>query len=42
MTTDNSTRLETLGRDRLNAVYQRDEWAARVAAIDAALEGDDA
>ncbi len=36
-TTDNSTRLETLGRERLNAVYQRDEWAARVAQIDAEI-----
>lgn len=36
-TTDNSTRLEALGRERLNAVYQRDEWAARVASIDAEI-----
>ena len=37
MTTDNSARLEALGRERLNAVYQRDEWAARVAQIDAEI-----
>ncbi len=37
MTTDNRARLEALGRERLNAVYQRDEWAARVASIDAEI-----
>jgi len=36
-TTDNSTRLEALGRERLNAVYQRDEWDARVKQIDAEI-----
>jgi len=35
--TDNRARLEALGRERLNAVYQRDEWAARVAQIDAEI-----
>ena len=35
MTTDNSARLEALGRERLNAVYQRDEWDAKVKQIDA-------
>ena len=34
MTTDNSARLEALGRERLNAVYQRDEWAALEGRVD--------
>ena len=35
--TDNRARLEALARERLNAVYQRDEWDAKVKQIDAEI-----